>query len=67
MVTIKTQKQLDVSYAIKAEGGLDDEEAAASCPVATWLCENISSEAPVITSIPAALGKDSFLSWINRP
>lgn len=43
-------------------------QTAPSCPVATTrLCENIASESPVISSIPAALGKDSLLSWVNRP
>lgn len=43
-------------------------QTASSCPVATTRpCENIASESPVISSIPAALGKDSLLSWVNRP
>lgn len=43
-------------------------QTAPSCPVATTrLCENIASESPVISSIPAALGKDSLLSWVNKP
>lgn len=43
-------------------------QTAPSCPVATtWPYENIASESPIISSIPAALGKDSLLSWVNRP
>lgn len=56
-------------YLIKGtRRGAEDETDSAVLPrgddMALW---KHFLRSPVITSIPAALGKDSFLSWVNRP